>query len=83
MRLGARALVTTLLAAAALAAPAGVPASPVAHVSCGSGFRSATIGGSHKCLHGGEYCARRYERQYERYGYECSGSYSPPRLRRT
>jgi hypothetical protein len=51
-------------------------------MSCSPGFRSATIGGSHKCLHGGEYCARRFERQYERYGYECSTYYAPPRLRR-
>ncbi len=77
-----RSFATALLAAIALALPAAAPAGPLAHASCGSGFRSATIGGSHKCLHGGEYCARRYERQYERYGYECSSSYSPPRLRR-
>lgn len=78
-----RSFATALLATAALALPAASPAAPVAHAACSSGFRSATIGGSHKCLHGGEYCARRYERQYERYGYECSTSYSPPRLRRS
>ncbi|HST34523.1 MAG TPA: hypothetical protein VLJ80_13505 [Solirubrobacteraceae bacterium] len=86
MRSNVKSFATALLTAAALAAaaaPVTAPASPVAHTSCSSGFRSATIGGSHKCLHGGEYCARRYERQYERYGYECSTSYSPPRLRRT
>lgn len=82
MNVSLKSCATALLVAAALAVPAGAPASPVAHVSCSSGFRSATVGGSHKCLHGGEYCARRYERQYERYGYECSTSYSPPRLRR-
>jgi hypothetical protein len=82
MKLRLKSSAVVLLAAAALAAPGAAPASPVAHVSCSSGFRSATIGGSHKCLHGGEYCARRYERQYERYGYECSTSHSPPRLRR-
>lgn len=85
MKSSLRSSATALLAAGALAAaaaPATAPASPVAHVSCSSGFTSATIGGSHKCLHGGEYCARRYERQYERYGYECSTSYSPQRLRR-
>jgi hypothetical protein len=41
---------------------------------------SATIGGKHKCLGVGEYCATRYEHQYERYGFECSRRYSPPRL---
>jgi hypothetical protein len=82
MKLRLKSSAAVLLAAGVIAAPAAAQASPVAHVSCSSGFRSATIGGSHKCLHGGEYCARRYERQYERYGYECSTSYSPPRLRR-
>jgi hypothetical protein len=56
--------------------------SPMAHTACSSRYTSATVGGSHKCLHAGEYCARRYEHQYERYGYDCSTSYSPPRLRR-
>jgi hypothetical protein len=56
-------------------------AQPVARVACTRDV-SATIGGKHKCLGPGEYCARRYERQYERYGFECSTAYSPPRLRR-
>jgi uncharacterized membrane protein len=42
----------------------------------------AVINGEHKCLGPGEYCARRDERQYERYGFECSLRYDPPRLRR-
>jgi hypothetical protein len=42
----------------------------------------ATIGGRHKCLGAGEYCATRYERQYQRYGFVCSTRYHPPRLRR-
>jgi hypothetical protein len=40
----------------------------------------AIIGGRHKCLGVGEYCAARYERQYVRYGFECVCS--PSRLRR-
>jgi hypothetical protein len=75
-------LIAALLAVGALALPAAAPASPIATVACRSHYTSATIAGSHKCLHGGEYCARRYQRQYERYGYECSAAYSPPRLRR-
>jgi hypothetical protein len=63
-----------------VAAPAG--AAPQAHTACSSGYRSATIKGAHKCLHAGEYCSRSSEREYVRYGYECSASYSPPRLRR-
>ena len=31
----------------------------------------AIIGGEHKCLHAGEFCAVRYETDYERYGFSC------------
>lgn len=50
-----------------MVAPAAQPRSAVA-ASCVYG----TIGGHRKCLRRGEYCARRYERQYERYGFTCS-----------
>lgn len=33
---------------------------------------SATIGGQHKCIARGQYCARRYQRDYRRYGLSCS-----------
>lgn len=56
-------------------------AQPVARVACTRDV-PATIGGKHECLGAGEYCAARYERQYERYGFECSSRYDPPRLRR-
>jgi hypothetical protein len=56
-------------------------AQPVARAACTRDV-PATIGGKHKCIGSGEYCATRYERQYERYGFECSTNYSPPRLRR-
>jgi hypothetical protein len=72
------------LAAAALAigiAPAGSSAEPVARMEC-TRDTPATIGGAHKCLGSGEYCATRYERQYERYGFVCSTRYNQPRLRR-
>jgi hypothetical protein len=72
------------LAAAVLAmgcVPAGSAAEPVARMSCTRDV-PATIGGAHKCLGPGEYCATQYERQYERYGFVCSTRYSPPRLRR-
>jgi hypothetical protein len=77
MRLG----FATALAFAALALPAAGSAAPVARVAC-SRDTPATIGGLHKCLGAGEYCATRYERQYERYGFICSTRYDPPRLRR-
>jgi len=53
----------------------GVPAvgaepakSPQASASC----TSARIGGKHKCIARGQYCARRYQRDYHRYGFSCS-----------
>jgi hypothetical protein len=42
--------------------------SPKASIACVYG----RIGGRTKCLARGEFCARRYERQYERYGFSCS-----------
>jgi hypothetical protein len=73
-------VVAGVLATVALAAPTASPAQPVAHIACSRDV-PATIGGKHKCLGAGEYCATRYEREYERYGFECSRHYNPPRLR--
>ena len=61
------------MAAAALlgavpAAPASSSSGPIATIAC----TRATIGGESKCIARGQYCARRYERDYERYGYTCS-----------
>lgn len=75
----AAAVLTTLAVAVPGASTAA--AGPVASAACSRDV-PATIGGAHKCLGAGEYCARRYERQYERYGFVCSTSYSPPRLKR-
>jgi hypothetical protein len=75
------ALIATVLATVTLAAPATGGAQPVARIACTHDV-SAIIGGEHKCLGAGEYCATRYERQYERYGFVCSTRYNPPRLRR-
>jgi hypothetical protein len=71
-----RKFVVAALAAASLAAaaPATAPAhAPVATVakSCSSGWKHAVIGGAHKCLRRGQFCAHRYDRQYRRYGYRC------------
>jgi hypothetical protein len=74
----------TIVATLALFFSLGATAStaqPVAKAACSRDVL-ATIGGKHKCLGAGEYCATRYERQYERYGFECSTRYNPPRLRR-
>jgi hypothetical protein len=80
MRKMSAATVTSLALFVALGS-ASSTAQPMARAACTRDV-SATIGGKHKCLGPGEYCATRYERQYERYGFECSTSYNPPRLRR-
>jgi hypothetical protein len=80
-RMSLRASIATALATAALAMPASGGAQPVARIACSRDV-PAVIGGEHKCLGAGEYCATRYERQYERFGFVCSTRYNPPRLRR-
>lgn len=78
-----RGAIAALAASIALIAPAATTAQSVATASktC-SRDTPAVIGGKHECLGAGEYCALRYEREYERYGFECSRRYDPPRLRR-
>lgn len=85
MRAPMRAVTVALLAAVAVTLPtsAQATAAPVTSSAkiCHRGL-PARIGGAQKCLQAGEYCATRYERQYERYGFACSTRYRPPRLRR-
>jgi hypothetical protein len=57
-------------AAQVAAAPSAGSALANAH-TCGRGYTHAVIGGAHKCLRRGQYCARRYDSQYHRYGYHC------------
>ena len=73
--------VAGLMAAVVATLPAAGDAQPVARIACSHDV-PAVIAGEHKCLGPGEYCATRYERQYERYGFVCSTKYDPPRLRR-
>jgi hypothetical protein len=71
----------TLVAALAALAMTGVVAGPVdsaigsQHASmakpCSAGWKHAVIGGSHKCLRRGQFCARSRDREYRRYGYRC------------
>lgn len=74
--------IAVLLAALALAAagPAGSAEatrsggpSAVAAKSCGAGYTHAVIGGAHKCLRRGQFCAARYRSTYRSYGFRCSG----------
>jgi hypothetical protein len=85
MRTLRRSTTLILLATAAFVLPQDVQASatPIAISAkvCHRGT-PARIGGAQKCLQVGEYCATRFEGQYERYGFECSVRYDRPRLRR-
>jgi hypothetical protein len=58
-------------ATAALGLLVAAPAAPARHaspVTC----RSATIGGQHKCIARGQFCAVRFASQYRRYGLSCT-----------
>jgi hypothetical protein len=48
-------------------------ASAVAIVAkpCSKGYKHAIIGGEHKCLRRGQFCARSYRKQYRKYGFRC------------
>jgi hypothetical protein len=61
-------VVGALIASAPSATATPTQPSPQVTVSC----KRATIGGVRKCIAAGQYCARRYQRDYHRYGYSCS-----------
>ena len=67
-------------ATVAVARPTTAAASPKpaasSATSCNPGFVSATIAGSHKCLHAGEFCTHAYDVQYRRYGFRCIRYYA-------
>jgi hypothetical protein len=62
--------IAAAIAALALvgAAPTASSADPAVHAAC----TSARIGGQHKCIARGQFCARSHQRDYRRYGYSCS-----------
>ncbi|HEX8086870.1 MAG TPA: hypothetical protein VF529_21475 [Solirubrobacteraceae bacterium] len=64
------ALVALGLAASAPGPALVAPTSAVAK-SCRGSYVHAVINGAHKCLRRGQYCARRADRQYHRYGFHC------------
>jgi len=51
--------------------PVGSPIAVAEAKNCSRGYKHAIIGGSHKCLRRGQYCARSRDREYHRYGYHC------------
>jgi hypothetical protein len=80
--LGRRLACLLAVVAAALAASTSSPARPFVQApaavakTCSSSYTHAVIGGVEKCLRAGEFCARRYDSQYRRYGYRCIRFYS-------
>lgn len=77
-----RRLLLSSLAVLTIAIPSTTSAhTAVAAKVCHRGV-PAHINGESKCLQAGEYCSLSAQRQYARYGYECSTRYKPPRLRR-
>jgi hypothetical protein len=59
-----------------LTAAASVEAHPerpqaVASKSCSAGYTHAVLPSGHKCLRAGQFCARRYNSYYHRYGFHC------------
>ncbi|HWH93964.1 MAG TPA: hypothetical protein VNT03_08880 [Baekduia sp.] len=75
-----RRIVALLATAALVGIPAAAPAAThqpnapvaVAAKTCGAGYTHAVIGGQHKCLRRGQFCATRYAKQYRRYGFTCT-----------
>jgi hypothetical protein len=69
--------IVTVAAAVALAVGGAVTTAERAAAApakaCSPGWTHGVIGGEHKCLRGGQFCAKRHERQYRRYGYTCQG----------
>lgn len=57
-----------VLAVPVAAPPAGAHGGLIAQAACSN----ARIGGQSKCIARGQYCARRYQRDYRRYGLTCS-----------
>lgn len=65
-----RLAVLVVAGAVVSATPVASPAAtrPVSVATC----RSATIGGQHRCIARGQYCARGHAGDYRRYGLSCT-----------
>ena len=70
-RLALLACAALLTATAATSHAAAPPAPAVVAKTCSSGYTHAVINHQQKCLRRGEFCAHKYRRQYQRYGYDC------------
>jgi hypothetical protein len=71
-RLSTYLAIASLALGGAAAAGATTQAAPASlDQPAASACKSARIGGRHKCIAAGQFCAKRYERDYRRYGYTC------------
>jgi hypothetical protein len=71
-----RRIIAALAALAFIGAGTAAGSSPVDTATasakpCSAGYKHAVIGGAHKCLRRGQFCARPRDRGYHRYGYHC------------
>jgi hypothetical protein len=73
-----RRMLVTALVSLTLVGAGAAPAVSNGHVqlaasakTCSSGYTHAVIGGQHKCLRRGQFCARSRDREYHRYSYHC------------
>ncbi len=61
-----------ILGALAVAAALAISgASSAVAKTCSGRYVHGVVGGQQKCLGSGEYCARRFEKTYEHYGFVC------------
>lgn len=65
-RSAAAALMTATIVAVPLAT------TPISSPTPAYACQKAKIGGKSKCIAAGQFCAKRYERDYNRYGYTCN-----------
>jgi hypothetical protein len=60
----------TMAVRASAAHPLSAPQAAAAK-KCPATDTPAVIGGKRRCLHAGEFCARRYNKDYRRYHFRC------------
>ena len=79
LAVAASVFVTAPAVAPVLGGSVMAPSAAVAK-TCSSSYTHAIIGGAHKCLRRGQFCARAKDSTYHRYGFHChkrdaNGSY--------
>ena len=70
-RLAVLACAVLVAATGASAQAAKAPPQAAVAKTCSAGFTHAVINHQQKCLRRGEFCAHKYRKQYQRYGYDC------------